>query len=65
MEHVSPTPAQSLTTGRPPSFTRDYIDCKYPALQHIDILAEEEEEEEDDENDCGCPFLFQSARFDG
>ena len=43
---------QSLTTGRPPSFTRDYIDCKYPALQHIDLTIESDEPEEENDNDC-------------
>ena len=52
-----------------PLFTRIFVFpnvvCKYPALQHIDIPAEEAEEEQDDENDCGCRFLLLSSRFDG
>ncbi|KAJ3522802.1 hypothetical protein NM688_g8822 [Phlebia brevispora] len=49
----------------PPSFTRDYIDCKYPLLQHVDIndeVEDPEEESDEDRNDFntwGCRFAIQ------
>ena len=55
---------QSLTTGRPPSFTRDYIDCKYPALQHIDLTIESDEPEEENDNDCmSLPYFSSFLRL--
>lgn len=45
---------QSLTTGRPPSFSREYIDCKFPASP-----AREGEEEDDDDR----PYESLAPRF--
>lgn len=36
---------QALSTGRPPSFARDYIDCKFPTTN-------DDPTKEGDENDC-------------
>lgn len=56
--HVPDICVQSLTTGRPPSFSREYIDCKFPGASMQDG------EEEEDPRPCAlrrCLSFWVSA----
>ncbi|CAL1714453.1 unnamed protein product [Somion occarium] len=49
---------QSLTTGRPPAFSRDYIDCKFPASED-DPSKETDPEHDSLVGTWGFRFAFQ------